>query len=108
MGSDSLNNLPSWHRAADLVASLRYIGVMRRIGETPDMTTLESRVPGLTARLRYLDAPRVDISASEVRLRVLRGQPYEHLVPPGVAQYIREHHLYFSSTQQASSTTPHS
>jgi nicotinate-nucleotide adenylyltransferase len=96
MGSDSLNRLPGWYRPADLVAGLHYIGVMRRIGETPDLPALDRLVPGLAEKVRYLDAPRVDISASDIRLRARHGQPFEYLLPPAVYRYIREHHLYHS------------
>ena len=30
------------------------------------------------------------VSASEVRARMLRGEPWEHLVPPGAQQRVRE------------------
>lgn len=94
MGSDSLNDLPAWRRPADLLSALRYLGVMRRPGETPDLPALERLLPGLTSKVRFVDAPPMDISASEIRARVRRGEPFEHLVPPGVAAYIRENHLY--------------
>ncbi len=94
MGSDSLNDLPTWHQAQDLVNSLDTIGVMHREGELPDLQALELRLPGLTARVRFVQAPRVDISASQVRSLIRRGKPCEHLLPPKVAQYIRENKLY--------------
>jgi nicotinate-nucleotide adenylyltransferase len=96
MGSDSLNDLPAWHRPADLVSALRYIGVMRRPGETPDLPALQQVLPGLTAKVRFVDAPPVDISASNIRARLRCSEPFEHLVPIGVARYIREHQLYQS------------
>ncbi|MEW6094505.1 MAG: nicotinate (nicotinamide) nucleotide adenylyltransferase [Chloroflexota bacterium] len=96
MGSDSLNDLPSWHCPADLVSALRYIGVMRRTGETPDLPALEQQIPGLTAKVRFVEAPPVNISASDIRGRVRTGEPFAHFVPESVAQYIREHHLYQS------------
>lgn len=96
MGSDSLNDLPTWHRPADLLAALRYLGVMRRPGETPDLPTLEQVLPGLTAKVRFVDAPPVEISSTDIRQRVRSGEPFEHLLPPAVARYIHEHHLYRS------------
>lgn len=96
MGSDSLNDLPAWHRPADLVTALHHIGVMLRPGETPDLPALERLLPGLTAKVRFVGAPPVDISASDIRRRAKVGEPFGDLVPPGVAQYIREHHLYQS------------
>jgi nicotinate-nucleotide adenylyltransferase len=102
MGSDSLNDLPAWHRPADLVSALHYVGVMRRSGETPDLPALEQQIPGLTAKIRFVEAPPVDISASDIRDRVHAGQPFAHLVPNKVAQYIQKHHLYQSPNPQPS------
>ncbi len=104
MGSDSLNDLPAWHRPADLVSALRYIGVMRRPGETPDLPALERLIPGLMAKVRFVEAPPVDISASDIRGRVRQGEPFEQLVPEEVGRYIREHQLYQSLNPQSSIT----
>lgn len=41
-----------------------------------------------------LPIPALDISATGVRERIRRGEDPEGLVPPVVAAYIREHHLY--------------
>jgi nicotinate-nucleotide adenylyltransferase len=81
MGSDSLNDLPTWH---------------------PDLSSLEELLPGLTDKVRFIEAPRVDISARMVRALVQSGKPFEHLVPAGVAQYIREHRLYQSPNPHSS------
>ncbi len=96
MGSDSLNDLPKWHQPLALISALHYIGVMRRPGENPDLTALERELPGLTAKVRFVDAPPLAISSSDIRSRVRSGETIDHLVPPGIAQYIREHQLYRS------------
>jgi nicotinate-nucleotide adenylyltransferase len=46
LGGDSLHDLPSWHRPADLVAACHEIGVMRRPGDSIDLSALERRIPG--------------------------------------------------------------
>jgi nicotinate-nucleotide adenylyltransferase len=94
MGSDSLCDLPTWHRPADLVSALRYIGVMRRPGDNLDLPALEALLPGLEAKVRFVDAPPVDISAREIRLRVAEGRPFRRLVPPEVYAYIVANCLY--------------
>jgi nicotinate-nucleotide adenylyltransferase len=94
MGGDSLRDLPTWHRPADLVAVLRFIGVMRRPGDSIDLPALEKILPGLTAKVRYVDAPLLDISAHEIRQRVSDGRPFRYFLPPAVYHYIEEHNLY--------------
>jgi len=96
MGSDSLNDLPKWHQPQALISALHYVGVMRRHGENPDLAALERVLPGLTAKVRFVDAPPVAVSSSDIRHRVRSGESIDPLVPPGIAQYIHDHQLYTS------------
>ncbi len=98
MGSDSLNSLPAWHRAEEFVEALDFIGVMHREGELPNLRVLEMQLPGLASRVRFVEAPRVDISASQVRALIKKGKPFEHLLPSVVADYIKKNNLYQSPT----------
>jgi len=94
MGGDSLRDLPAWHRPTELVARLRYIGVMRRPGDSIDLTALEKIIPGLTAKVRYVEAPLLDIAAHEIRQRIAEGRPFRYFLPPLVYDYIVKHNLY--------------
>jgi nicotinate-nucleotide adenylyltransferase len=94
MGGDSLRDLPGWHRPSDLVAALGFIGVMRRPDSEIDLPALEQSIPGITAKVHFVDVPLVDISASEIRALALAGKPFREFVPPAVYDYIKEHNLY--------------
>ncbi len=94
MGGDSLRDLPAWHRPIDLVAELCFIGVMRRPGDSIDLPALEKIIPGLAAKVRYVDAPLLDIAAHEIRQRVADGRPFRYFLPQAVYDYIMEHNLY--------------
>jgi nicotinate-nucleotide adenylyltransferase len=94
MGGDSLRDLPAWHNPTGLVAALRFIGVMRRLGDSIDLPALEKIIPGLSAKVRYVDAPLLDIAAHEIRQRVADGHPFRYFLPPAVYDYILEHNLY--------------
>jgi nicotinate-nucleotide adenylyltransferase len=41
-----------------------------------------------------LAMPRVEISSSDIRLRVNEGRPIDFLTPAPVVELIRIHHLY--------------
>ncbi len=43
---------------------------------------------------RLVTTPMLDVSSSEVRNRLARGEPIDHLVPEPVAEYIQRHGLY--------------
>lgn len=97
MGGDSLRDLPAWHRPADFVAALKFIGVLRRPGDSIDLTALEKIIPGLSDKVRYIKAPLLDIAAHEIRQRINDGRPFRYFLPPAVYDYILEHNLYQTS-----------
>lgn len=94
IGGDSLRDLPTWHRAADLLAACREIGVMRRPGGPDDLTALEAPLPGIRSKVRFVDAPLLEIASSEIRRRAANGEPFGHYVPPAVREYIQRRGLY--------------
>lgn len=94
MGGDSLRDLPTWHRPRDFVMACEAIGVMRRPGDEIDLDALETIIPGLTKKVRYIQAPLIDISSSMIRQRIASGQSYRYFLPPEIYQYIRRYRLY--------------
>ncbi len=96
LGCDSLKDLPRWHDAPRLI-KLCYLVAAGRPGCTlPDLDALEASLPGISRRVTILNRPQVDISASDIRERVARGQPIEHLVPAPVERYIKQQGLYLT------------
>jgi nicotinate-nucleotide adenylyltransferase len=94
LSAESFADLADWH-AADRLVELATIAVAPRPGHPlPDPASLADKLPGLIGRLTVIHAALPDISASEIRARVAAGRPIDHLVPPSVAAYIEEHHLY--------------
>jgi nicotinate-nucleotide adenylyltransferase len=93
IGSDSLQDLPTWHRPAELIKICR-LAVARRPGSLPDLTSLEASLPGLSDQLTWVEMPLVGISASDIRARVRAGQSIRYQVPQEVGEYIQKHQLY--------------
>lgn len=94
LGWDSLEQFPGWHGPEEIIRLCKLVAVPRPGYPRPDVSALEKRVPGLRGRVVLLDAPHVDISASQIREMVAAGQPITELVPAAVADYIKEHGLY--------------
>ena len=94
MGGDSLRDLPLWHQPAEFVAACNLIGFMRRPGDAIDLPNIENKFPGLTAKLRLVEAPLLDIAAHEIRARIAGGRPFRYFLLPGVYAYITRHNLY--------------
>src|SRR5574341_1969042 len=81
LGGDSLRDLPTWHRPADLVAACRQIGVMRRPGDSIDLSALERKIPGIRAKVRFIEAPLLEIASREIRQRAAKGRPFRYYLP---------------------------
>lgn len=94
MGGDSLRDLPTWHEPLEFLRRCAGVGVMRRPGDAIDLASLEQALPGVTAKTAFIDAPLIDISASDIRARVASGRPYRYLVPPAVYRWIEKLQLY--------------
>lgn len=94
MGGDSLRNLPTWREPQQLLALCAAIGVMRRPGDEVNLNVLESQIPGLSAKVRFVDVPLLEISSSQVRERVARNSMFRYYLHPDVYAYILQHKLY--------------
>ena len=94
MGGDSLHDLPMWKDPLELVNKISILGVMRRPGAIIDFAILDEKVPGLREKVRFVSAPLIDISASDIRCRVAQGAPIRYFVPPDVYRIIIERGLY--------------
>ncbi len=94
LGGDSLRDLPTWRLCSDLVAEVSKIGVMRRPGDPFDMPALEAKIPGVTEKVAFIDAPLQDLASREIRRRVANGEAYQYYVHPSVYEYIETQQLY--------------
>ncbi len=94
VGMDSLRDLPSWHRAAELLELCTVVTVGRPGVPTP--RTLPGLTPAQNARvLSHLLTDRVlDVSSTDIRSRIAQRRSIRYLVPDEVEAYIRAHQLY--------------
>ncbi|MBN1643977.1 MAG: nicotinate-nucleotide adenylyltransferase [Dehalococcoidales bacterium] len=94
MGWDSLSQLPYWKEPLRLIRMCSLVVVGRPGYKRPDLKSLEVNLPGLSKKVIFLEKPMMDISSTDIRDRVTQGQPIKYLVPPKVAEYIKENRLY--------------
>jgi len=98
IGGDSLASLPAWRSPADLVRACREIGVMRRPGQTVELEAVEAAIPSLKEKVRFVDAPLLEISSREIRKRIAEGRSFRYFLPQAVYDYIAAQGLYSSGT----------
>ena len=84
IGSDSANDLETWHNIDKLAELVQFVGV-RRPGQRPYNGNRQ---------IIWVDSPLVDISSTEIRLRVFLEQSIKYQVPEEVEAYILKHGLY--------------
>jgi nicotinate-nucleotide adenylyltransferase len=92
IGQDQYHGLPTWRDWRELLGRVT-LAVAERPGswaEPPEaLRAMAHRKVGL---------PVMDISSTDIRARCARGEDISSLVPPAVARYIAQHHLYQEPT----------
>ncbi len=97
IGWDSLEDLHHWYDPQGLLAELTGLVAVRRPGHVEEAEyrkVIEQRLPGITQLLHVVDAPQLDISATDLRKRVAEGRPIKYQTSEAVEQYILTHKLY--------------
>ncbi len=92
LGEDALADLPHWHEPERLVQRVR-LGLAQRPGAEPAADSLGA-LPGLAGRVDLVPMPALEVSASELRRRVARGEPTTPLLPEAVRALIDDLGLY--------------
>jgi len=97
IGGDWLGDLPTWHRAEELVDACTIVTAVRPGWSGFDRKSLmerwgDARAAKLEAGI--LQTPLIDISSTDIRRRVQAGRSIRYLVPETVAQYIEAQGLY--------------
>jgi nicotinate-nucleotide adenylyltransferase len=112
-GADAFAEIETWSRYPG-VLDLSHFVVVSRPGH--DAALLPNALPAIAPRMRaatadavatadptvfLLNARTPDVSSTDIRARLRAGRSVRGLVPDGVEQHIRQHHLY---TQNVTST----
>ena len=88
IGMDSFLQLDKWKEPEALLAECEFIVVSR-----PGHASKQAN-PAFTGKVHLLETVAVDISSTQVRAAIAKGNRLEDWVPATVAQYIKRHRLY--------------
>jgi len=92
LGADEALDLPNWHDAESLLELAQFL-VVPRPGF--DLAEFKTRLPGrFYDALDFLPMAPMDISATDIRSRVVSGRTISYLVPEAVEAHIRKRGLY--------------
>jgi len=88
IGSDSLDHFGSWHRPDEIADRVPMI-VYKRPG-----TIEEVAEPRFANQVRFVSAPVMEVSGTEIRARCRADRSIRYLVPEAVRTHIQKHGLY--------------
>jgi nicotinate-nucleotide adenylyltransferase len=91
IGADMLRWLPNWHQPDALLREVQFV-IMARPGWAFDWDTLPAKFRHL--KNQVIEAPLIDISATDIRRRVRENLSIDYLTSPSVCEYIRAENLY--------------
>jgi len=92
LGADALKTLPEWKQPQRLIKLCR-IAVAVRLPQDPQ--EIVGRYPAeFRDAIDVVEMKPIDLSASDLRDKLARGQSISLWVPKPVIQYIEEHKLY--------------
>lgn len=88
IGSDSLESFSKWRQPDEILERVELI-VFRRPGYFNSET-----ITGFESRVRFADAPLLEISSTMIRKRRREGRTIRYMVPEPIHDYILERGLY--------------
>lgn len=96
IGADSLFQIETWGHPERFLTSCFIIAAKRDSLETD--TAMREQISYLnrkySAEILLSDSPVFEVSSSEIREMLRKGESIDGLVPDTVARYIKENHLY--------------
>ncbi len=94
-GTDTFLKLDTWKNAPELLTKYAYIiGTRPGYRQNEYEEALERITSAYGTEVISMKWTEPDISATQIRKMIADGEPVDHLVPPEVNRYIKEHGLY--------------
>ena len=94
LGMDSVGELRRWRHPERLFERCTVVAVSRPDSRDVSPAEIERSFTTAHGRIRTIRGPMLQISATDIRLRVAEGRSISDSVPSSVERYIREHKLY--------------
>jgi nicotinate-nucleotide adenylyltransferase len=92
MGEDNLYTLHKWKNVNELIKEHTFFVYPRNYTDRGDLLTLNDIIA--KADIRFIDAPRIEISGTFIRDGIKNGKNMSYFLPPAVWKYISEMHFY--------------
>lgn len=90
-GADAVLDVATWYQPERLLSLCRFVAATR---PGFDLTKLDKLPAQWRAKIDVMEIPGLDISSTDIRLRVKENKPIKYLLPEPVEEYIYQHQLY--------------
>ena len=92
VGADTIDEVPTWYRGAELFEMCQFIAVSR--GEFSLEESAKSLSEEQRARVVFLKSVALPIASRDLRQRIRNGWPLRYLVPDAVEREVAKRGLY--------------
>lgn len=94
-GADVVHQIFTWKSWQELITMCDFVAATRPGYKKSDMfKRIEYLRDTYESRIHFMDVPALDISSSDIRERVQKGEPVKYLLPECVEEYIYKNNLY--------------
>jgi nicotinate-nucleotide adenylyltransferase len=90
-GADAMLEILHWKEPDEILAEAHFIAATR---PGYDLARFEKEATTSHPKVSVMDIPALAISSTDIRRRVMEGEPIRYLVPEGVQTYIEKAGLY--------------
>ncbi len=95
IGTDAFLKIELWKEPLELLTDYSYLVGSRPGYKESELDTLIYRLEMIYgADIKKIENRQIDISSTEIRERLSKGESMSEYLPPSVERYIKEHDLY--------------
>lgn len=92
-GTDTIHDLPQWHKPEEILSLCQFVGATRPDG-TQSISDIIEYFGELGRHILKLTVPTMQISSTELRHRIRNGLSVRYMMPKNVIEYIEKHGVY--------------
>lgn len=93
-GTDTIHELPTWKYIWELLELCNFVGATRPDGSAIIDSVIEFFGELGKKRIHRLDTPELEISSTDLRLRLKEHRSVRYMMPRSVIQYIIDNNIY--------------
>lgn len=105
-GADSLCSMHKWYHPEEIFSRCHILAARRsdQIREEEFQEAAQRLRNSFNARIDFLPVRNIEISSSDIRNRVMKGESIHFLVPESVERYIASRELYSGAERQSNTS----